>query len=116
MDSFIVDIYNIVGSENCIEADEGQKVFNVIKKALDSGKQISISFQNIDILTTAFLNTAIGQMYRDYEEDFVKRNVSVVNIKPNDITKLKRVNSTAKAFYKNPEAMRQRIKDILGED
>lgn len=116
MDRFIVDIYNIVGNENCIEADEGQKVFDVIKKGLDNAKQLTISFQNIDMLTTAFLNTAIGQMYRNYEEDFIRKNVFVIDMKPNDLAKLKRVNMTAKAFYKNPEKMRQSIKEILGED
>ena len=115
MKFYKVDIFNIVGSEHCIEATDGEKVFKIIKKGLENGKKIIISFNNIDMITTAFLNSAIGQLYGVFDEDFIKKNISVENLKPIDKIKLKRVTDTAKAFYNNPHRMQEIVRDILGE-
>lgn len=116
MNIFIVDVFNIVGSEHCVEADDGEKVYQIIKKAFDEGKKIVISFQNVEMMTTAFLNTAVGQLYRDFSDDSIKRAISVDHISPSDSIKLRRVNQTAKMFYKSPERMQETIEDILGEE
>jgi hypothetical protein len=116
METIELYIYNIVGSQLCIEADDGQKVFEKIKKGFDESKRIMLSFQNVEMVTTAFLNTAVGQLYRDYPEDKIKSSMEVKDIAPDDAKRIKRVTDTAKAFYKNPEErLRKSIDEILGE-
>ncbi len=115
MSKYTVDVFNLVGSEHCIEAIEGQKVYEVIKIVLSTDRHVEISFVNVEILTTAFLNTAIGQLYRDFCEDFIREKVSVIHMSASDLIKLKRVNMTAKAFYKYPDKMKKSIEEILGE-
>ncbi len=116
METIELKIYNIVGSQLCIEADDGQKVFSLIKKGFDEGKKITLSFQNVDMITTAFLNTAVGQLYRDYPEDKIKSSLEVVNIDPDDARRIKRVTDTAKAFYKDRDGqLKKSISEILGE-
>ena len=110
-----VNVFNIVGSAFCVDADDGQLVYNVIKKNLLEVNKIILSFQNVEMITSAFLNTAIGQLYGEFEENQIKSNLSVENISPEDITLLKRVVETAKLYYKNPERMQKSIDDILGE-
>ena len=65
------------------------------------------------MLTTAFLNTAVGQLYKDFSEDYIKENLRVSDISESGKVSLKRVVDTAKLFYKNPDAMQQSINDIL---
>lgn len=115
MEEIIISIFNVVGNSFCVEADDGQKVFDLIKKALQEGKKARLSFQNIEMLTSAFLNTAIGQLYRDFEENKIKSSLTVEDMTPEDKALLKRVTTTAKLYYKDPERMENSIKEILGE-
>ncbi len=110
-----IQILNIVGDSFCTEAEDGQKVYVLIDKALKEKRKVNISFLNIEMLTTAFLNTAIGQLYRDYSEEDIKDNLSVEHLSASGSVSLKRVVDTAKLYYKNPGAMEQSINDILGE-
>ena len=66
-------------------------------------------------MTTAFLNTAIGQLYKDFSEDFIKEHLSVEEMSESGLVSLKRVVETAKLYYKDPDSIEQSIKDILGE-
>jgi len=115
MDKITINIFNTVGNSFCVEADDGQKVYELIKKALSEDKKVRISFQNIEMLTSAFLNTAIGQLYRDFDEKEIKQKLSVDQMANDDKVLLKRVTNTAKQFYKNPEQMQKSINEIMGE-
>jgi hypothetical protein len=113
MEPLKVQIVNVIGDVYAVEAEDGQKVFNLITKAFADGQKVNISFQNIEMLTTAFLNTAVGQLYKDFTEEFVKENLSVSEISDSGIVSLKRVVDTAKLYFKDPEAMQRSINDIL---
>ena len=115
MENITLNLVNIIGDIYGVESEDGQKVFEMIKKTFDDHKKVVVSFQNIEILTTAFLNTAIGQLYKDYDEVFIKENLSVSNISNSGKVALKRVVNTAKQYYKDPEAMQRSINEILGD-
>ena len=115
MEKFTISIINTVGSSYCVEAEDGQKVYAQIKKALEENRKVNISFLNVEMLTSAFLNTAIGHLYSDFPDEVMKENLSVENLSPSGIVSLKRVIETAKLYYKNPDAMQKSINDILGE-
>ncbi|MBN2828990.1 MAG: STAS-like domain-containing protein [Candidatus Cloacimonetes bacterium] len=113
MEDYRIEIINVVGSEYCIEAEDGKIVYDQIKAAIDNGNRVILSFRNVEILTTSFLNTAVGQLYRDLTDERVKEIISVENMSPSDQAKLKRVNDTAKLYYKNPERMKKTIEEIM---
>jgi hypothetical protein len=114
MEKITISIVNTVGSSFCVEAEDGQKVFELIKKALGEKKKISLSFLNVEMLTTAFLNTAIGQLYNVFSEEEIKSSLSLEHLTPSGAVSLKRVVETAKLYYKNPDAMQDSINEILG--
>lgn len=115
MEEIMINVFNTVGNSFCVEADDGQKVYELIKKALSENKKIKISFQNIEMITSAFLNTAVGQLYRDFNEDLIKRSLSVDQISNDDKVLLKRVTTTAKLFFKDPDRIQNSINEVLGE-
>ena len=115
MENTTINIVNTVGDSFCVEAEDGQKVFELIKKALSEKRSVTLSFLNVEMLTTAFLNTAVGQLYRDFSEEFIKERLSVENLTNSGAVSLKRVVDTAKLYYKDPEAMQRSINDIMGE-
>lgn len=115
MEEVTISIYNTVGDSFCVDAEDGKKVYELIHKCLKENKKVKLSFQNVEMLTSAFLNTAVGQMYRDFPEDQIKTSLSVEALSPEDLTLLKRVNNTAKLFYKNPDRLQNSISEVLGE-
>jgi len=115
MEKVTINVFNIVGDSFCVEAEDGQKVFSLIKKALEEGRKVVVSFLNVELLTTAFLNTAIGQLYGQFSEDDIRERLTVEDLSKSGAVSLKRVVDTAKIYYKNPDSLEQSIKDILGE-
>lgn len=115
MEAIKINVYNIIADSYGIETEEGQKVYEYISKALNAKQSVDISFYNIEMLTTAFLNSAIGQLYKKYSEDFIKQHVAVSNISDAGAVALKRVVETAKTFYNHPEILQKRIDEIIEE-
>lgn len=114
METITISIYSITGSEFCIEAEDGEKVYTLIKKAISEKRKVELSFQNVELLTTAFLNTAVGKLYKDFSEQEIKDALTVnKNISQSAAVSLKRVVETAKAYYNNPDALRDSINQIL---
>ncbi len=109
-----ISIYTIVGNSLCITPEDGEKVFKQLKKALLEEKQIVITFLNVEMLTPAFLNTAIGKLYGEFDEDKIKNNISVSDISNGDKLLLKRVVDTAKIYYKDPGQFEDSINKLMG--
>ena len=112
MENITIKIVNTIGDVYGVEAQDGQKVFKLITKAFFDNKKVTLSFQNIEMLTTAFLNTAVGQLYKDHEEGYIKENLKVTDISASGKVALKRVVDTAKLYYKDPGALKRSIDEI----
>lgn len=115
MENITINIVNTIGDVYGVEAEDGQKVFELVVKAFSDKKKVTLSFQNIEMLTTAFLNTAVGQLYKDCREDYIKENLKVSEISESGKVALKRVVDTAKLYYKDPEALKRSIDEITEE-
>lgn len=116
MDAVKIDIFSIVGQKDCTLPEDGDKVFNALQRVLKEDKKVLISFKNVEKLTTAFLNNAIGKLYKEFDEEKIKQSLSVEEISDSGKVRLKRVVTNAKNYFKNPDKMRESIKEILGED
>jgi hypothetical protein len=112
MNNITISIVNTIGDAYGVESEDGQKVYNLIVKAFKDNKKVTLSFQNIDMLTTAFLNTAIGQLYKDHQEEYIKDNLMVSDISESGKVALKRVVDTAKLYYRDPNALKRSIEEI----
>ena len=111
-----IRLTEIVGSDLCIASEDGQKVHDAIKKALQEKKDVRISFKNVDDLTSAFLNSAIGQLYSEFSEDELKASLAVSDASPEDLLLLKRVIQRAKEFFMDKERFEVATRELLGED
>ncbi|MDD4579112.1 MAG: STAS-like domain-containing protein [Methanothrix sp.] len=111
-----IRLTEIVGSELCIASEDGQKAHDSIKRALVKGKRVKISFKNVDDLTSAFLNSAIGQLYGEFSDDELKSKLSVADASNEDLVLLKRVINRAKEFFRDKERFEMATRKMLGED
>jgi hypothetical protein len=107
MKNLTVSILEVVGTALCVASDDGQKVHDRIATALKEGQSVTVSFLNVNSLTSAFLNAAIGQLYGTFSENEIRSKLKVTDLQPDDLALLKRVVDTAKEYFKDP----QRIKN-----
>lgn len=103
METISWKITDITGTPFCVTSEQGDSVREEFEKYLQSGNKVSISFEEIRLVTSAFLNTAIGALYQDLSVADVSEHLSVENITPNDRVILKCVLDTAKQYYTDPE-------------
>ena len=104
-------VYQIVGNPLCVSADDGLKVSEVISQFIKNKQPIILSFLNVKMLTSAFLNTAIGVLYKDFSENDIKALLTVEDLSLTDKRLLKRVVDTAKLYYSDPERIERSMKE-----
>ena len=111
-----LQLTEIIGSTLCVSADDGEKVFQQINQALQDGQEIRLSFLNVESLTSAFLNAAIGQLYGSYTPEQLRASLSVNEIDADDRVLLSRVIETAKLYFSKPQILDDARKQALEED
>jgi len=71
-----ISVSDILHSQNAVFHDDGLCVFSAITSALEKdGSEIEVSFENIRVCTTQFLNASIGKLLLSYGEEFVKKMI-----------------------------------------
>lgn len=108
----ILRVFDIVGTPLCVSSADGQLVYDKLAPLLREGRKVVVSFAQVETLISAFLNTAIGQIYGELTEERVRELLSVRDMAPEDVTLLKRVVENAKAYFRDPE----RFKQVTGQE
>ena len=109
--TILVKISSIVGGGICVSSDDGHKVHDVIHEIITSGDRAQISFASVTRMTTAFLNSAVGQLYGEFSEDFLKSRLAPpVDSEPWQLARLKLVVDRAKMFFSADEAIRAAVR------
>lgn len=111
----LVLVFEVVGSGICVSSDDGQKVHDQIAAALRKGKKVRVSFLNVDSLTSAFLNAAIGQLYGEFPDEKIKESLAVSDMEADDLALLKRVVETAKSYFRDPLRFKKAREEALEE-
>jgi len=114
--NLVLSLYEIVGSPLCVASGDGQIVYDRLEPALKAGQHVTLSFRNITTLTSAFLNSAIGQLYGTFSAEQIRSLLEVQDMQPDDLSLLKRVVDTAKQYFKDPERFEQAVRETLGDE
>ena len=110
-----ISIFEVVGSSLCVASDDGQKVYDRLNAALEADRDVALSFYNVTTLTSAFLNSAIGQLYRTFSEKQIRSLLKVENMEQDDLALLKRVVDNAKLYFKEPRRFDQVVRGKLDQ-
>jgi len=111
-----IKVADLIGSPLCISTEDGQKVFDKVESLLHSGRQVTISFDRVNMLISLFLNVAIGQLYGSFSEETVRSMVQVDGLSGDDMELLKRVVDNAKKYYANQKGYDAAWHDEEDED
>lgn len=97
--------------------DEGLPIYNEIVKNLDCGERVTLDFDQVELVTTAFLNVIIGKLYEKYTGEELNKLLKFENITPGIALRIKTVADTAKIYYKNQKQYDSDVDAVLyGED
>lgn len=111
-----ISISSIVGGGICVAASDGQKVHRAIHEAIDRGDRVEISFFGVTRMTTAFLNAAIGQLYGEFSEKFLKSRLAPpVDYEEWHLRRLKLVVDRAKLYFSDRNRVEEIFRDNLGD-
>ena len=108
-----ISLFEIVGSSLCVASSDGQRVYERLAAALKADQYVALSFHNVTMLTAAFLNAAIGQLYGDFNEKHIRDLLKIEDVKQDDLALLKRVVDNAKLYFKDPKRYNQAIREAL---
>ena len=109
-------IFGVVGSRLCVASGDGQKIYDRLEAAFKANQGIVLSFRNVTVLTSAFLNAAIGQLYGTFSEEQIRALLKVEDMEQDDLGLLKRVVDNAKLYFKNPEKFNQAVRETLEDE
>ncbi len=112
-----IRITEIVGSSICVSVEDATRLHDAIVKAFNTDTQVTLSFEGISRLTTAFLNSAVGQLYNEYSEDQVRKGLlPPEGASQEHLTLLKRVVDNAKLFFANQAKINAIVTETRGDD
>ena len=97
-----ISVYEVVGGHLCVSSSDGQKVYERLAAVLEANRVVSLSFLNVEILTSAFLNAAIGQLYGKFSSEKIRASIKLEDMQQDDLHLLKRVVDNAKLYFKDP--------------
>ena len=102
---------DVIGHDLCVASTDGDKIYDPIVKAFEDGKDVELSFEGITLITSAFLNAAIGRRYDGkYDEKIIKKSLKCVDIERDDKILIEAVIENAQRYFSNPARYKQVIK------
>jgi hypothetical protein len=94
-----IKIIDVINSEFAVAPEDGELVFLKIKDCIEKSIHLSLDFDGVDLTTTAFLNTAIGTLYRDFDKDTLNEFITMKNVSNSDLVLIKTVIERAKLTF-----------------
>lgn len=113
MSLYKIQVFNIIGSPYAVESQDGESVYSSIIKSFDNHDTVSLSFLNIELATTAFLNTAIGKLYEKFDSKTISQRLLIIDADVTTIEQINKVKESAEVFYKDPQWLEDSIKSII---
>jgi len=111
-----IAITDLIGKPRAIAAADGEMVFKEIYPLVKGGTPVVLSFAGIRMVITAFLNAAIGKLYRDISEEEVERLLEVTELAEAFQPALVHSRIWSKAYYADPERLDRSMKEVMEDE
>lgn len=89
--------------QRCITSEDGQRVYDKVCLKLKAAEDVQLDFDGVTVFASPFFNFAIGQLYRDFSGEVLRKHLKAENLSSNGAMILNRVIKNSKAYYENPE-------------
>jgi hypothetical protein len=112
----LIRVLDVIGRPLAVDTADGQRVHDKTAPLLREDTKVVLSFDGITMVITAFLNTAIGQLYGEFPEAKVDSQVEVRNLLPVFQPTLDKSCELSKAYFKDPERLKKAIQEVMGNE
>jgi hypothetical protein len=102
--NYTLKVMQVIDSDTAVSTDDGQLVFDQLKISLDKEFIVDVDFEGIQMMTTAFLNAAIGQLYSEYKGEMLNKSLKLVNVANEDKILFKKVVERAKQYFEDQKS------------
>ena len=106
-----IGVFEVIGSESAIMPEDVEKVLSQVLEALNQETKVTIDFGRIKTVITAFLNTAVGKLYKDYTSEQLNAYLEIKGLSSDDIQLLNKVILRAKDFYRDQEGFGKAVEN-----
>ena len=115
METTLLNVNQIIGSRYCVRASDGELLYTQIHPLLKKGNRVVVSFQEIDLVIAAFLNSAIGKLYSVLPATLIEQNLSVSGLNSLFFNTWRKIHGIAPHYYAHQEVMHNHVKNIIEE-
>lgn len=111
-------IREIIKGDIAVSTSDGDLVHNLITGYLKNNKTVTVDFEGISIMTTAFLNAAIGQLYSNpiYSDNFLNKHLHLKNVAKEDRILFSEVVKRAKEYFRDKDRFEDSTNSIINGD
>jgi len=102
MKNVTINIFGLIDSNMAVSEKDGIFLYNKIVKELNkSDVKVILDFNDISLITSKFLNAAVGQLYGQYDSSFLKEHLGFKNLKKEYVELFKIVVEMASKYFKD---------------
>ena len=112
-DEIYLLLKDILQHDTAITYEDGEKVYALIFQALTEEKKVILDFQGITLVIPAFLHAAIGELYKDFDSDFLNSHLTFINMEETNKALLDMTMELAQEYFSNLEVFERAIKNTL---
>lgn len=113
MEEKTIYVDQLITCHKGITPDEGKPILDDITKSFNEKIKVNLDFTNVELMTTACLNVAIGDLYRSFQSETIRGYLNIVGCSDSLTQRILKVIKTAKSFYQNPEQFNKIIDSVL---
>lgn len=70
-------VKDVIESNLAVSSEKAEKVFEILQHNVKSKTETTVDFSEIKSLTTAFLNVAIGELYRIEDREILNNFITI---------------------------------------
>ena len=105
-----IKVIDILGSPFAVAADDGAAVYNKISAAFTVAERpVELDFTGMDLVISAFLNTAIGRFAAEMSLEEIRSRISITGLAEDDVELVNRVLENAVRYYADPDQFRKAL-------
>lgn len=75
-----ISVFDIIQNETAAFQEEGEMIYILLEKSILKGEAVELSFEEIEMCSSRFLNASIGRLYSNYGQDRVNSFLTVSGI------------------------------------
>lgn len=111
-------IREIIKGDIAVSTSDGDLIHDLITDYLKKNETVTVDFEGISIMTTAFLNAAIGQLYSNptYSDDFLNKYLNLKNVAKEDRILFSEVVKRAKEYFRDKDRFEDSTNSIINGD